>query len=169
MELANRKRIRLEGFDYSSSGAYFMTICTYNREQILGDINVGQGLCSCRLSHIGRIVQDGIQNITNRYVGIKIIPNVQWGNEESYDFCFDGIPKESTIAISTNGCIKSSYDKFLFRSGLDKMIEVLSPNTIVVYSSMPESVFSAYVNQGIYIVNIENYNSTVRKKVEDNR
>ncbi|MEG1896133.1 MAG: hypothetical protein RR162_07815 [Oscillospiraceae bacterium] len=47
MELQKRKQIRLDGFDYSSNGAYFVTICTYNREQILGDIdiNVGQGLC----------------------------------------------------------------------------------------------------------------------------
>ncbi|MEG1016565.1 MAG: transposase [Oscillospiraceae bacterium] len=72
MELPKRKKTRLEGYDYSSNGAYFVTICTYNREQILGDINVGQGLCSCRLSHIGRIVQDEIQKITNRYVGVKI-------------------------------------------------------------------------------------------------
>ncbi|MEG1559717.1 MAG: hypothetical protein RR398_02520, partial [Clostridia bacterium] len=48
MDLPKRKKIRLEGYDYSSGGAYFMTICTYNRERILGDINVGQGLCSCR-------------------------------------------------------------------------------------------------------------------------
>ncbi|MEG3030631.1 MAG: hypothetical protein RR827_09605, partial [Oscillospiraceae bacterium] len=47
MELPKRKQIRLQGFDYSSNGAYFVTICTYNRERILGDIdiNVGQGLC----------------------------------------------------------------------------------------------------------------------------
>ncbi|MEG2106673.1 MAG: hypothetical protein RRY79_07790, partial [Clostridia bacterium] len=64
MDLPKRKKIRLEGYDYSSSGAYFVTICTYNRERILGDINVGQGLCSCRIYNIGRIVQDGIPNIT---------------------------------------------------------------------------------------------------------
>ncbi|MDD3244299.1 MAG: transposase [Eubacteriales bacterium] len=72
MELVKRKRLRLAGYDYSSNGAYFVTVCTYNREQILGDIDVGQGLCFCRLSPIGRIVQDEIQNITNRYPDVKI-------------------------------------------------------------------------------------------------
>lgn len=72
MDLPKRKTIRLEGYDYSSNGAYFVTICAYDRAQIFGNIYVEQGLCSCRLSHIGRIVQDEIQNIPNRYVGVKI-------------------------------------------------------------------------------------------------
>ena len=31
MELPKRKSIRLKGYDYSSNGAYFVTICTHNR------------------------------------------------------------------------------------------------------------------------------------------
>jgi len=38
----NRKNMRLEGFDYSSPGSYFITICTKNRHKILCDI-VGGG------------------------------------------------------------------------------------------------------------------------------
>ena len=38
----NRKRQRLEGFDYSSPGSYFITICTKNRRKILCHI-VGGG------------------------------------------------------------------------------------------------------------------------------
>ena len=44
MELPKRKPTRLKGYDYSQSGAYFVTICTQNREQLLSDITVGQGL-----------------------------------------------------------------------------------------------------------------------------
>ncbi len=47
MELPKRKPIRLKDFDYAQSGAYFVTICSLNRECILGEIIVGQGLCSC--------------------------------------------------------------------------------------------------------------------------
>ena len=36
MDLPKRKRIRLEGYDYSQNGAYFITICTRNRECLLG-------------------------------------------------------------------------------------------------------------------------------------
>ncbi|MBN2403171.1 MAG: hypothetical protein JXN64_12325 [Spirochaetes bacterium] len=34
----NRRSIRLKGFDYSLSGAYFITICTQNRECMFGEI-----------------------------------------------------------------------------------------------------------------------------------
>jgi REP element-mobilizing transposase RayT len=34
----NRRSIRLMGYDYSKSGYYFITICTYKRECILGEM-----------------------------------------------------------------------------------------------------------------------------------
>ena len=37
-ELPNRKRLRLEYFDYNSPGAYFITICTHNRKCTLSKI-----------------------------------------------------------------------------------------------------------------------------------
>ncbi|MEG0616323.1 MAG: hypothetical protein RR508_02030 [Oscillospiraceae bacterium] len=50
--------------------------------QILDDINVGQGLCSYRLSHIGRIVQDEIPNIIN-HIHIIILSERQEQNGKS--------------------------------------------------------------------------------------
>ena len=37
-ELQKRKNTRLQGFDYSLPGAYFLTICTQNRKNILSKI-----------------------------------------------------------------------------------------------------------------------------------
>ncbi len=34
----HRQSIRLNGYDYSTSGAYFITICTHDREYLFGDI-----------------------------------------------------------------------------------------------------------------------------------
>jgi putative transposase len=34
----HRQSIRLKGYDYSTSGAYFITICTHEREYLFGDI-----------------------------------------------------------------------------------------------------------------------------------
>jgi putative transposase len=34
----HRRSIRLNGHDYSTDGAYFITICTHERENIFGDI-----------------------------------------------------------------------------------------------------------------------------------
>ncbi len=39
--LPKRKHTRLPGYDYSTPGAYFVTICTQNRKCILSEITVG--------------------------------------------------------------------------------------------------------------------------------
>ena len=44
MALPNRKQIRLPDYDYSSPGAYFVTICTKDRAHILSDITVGAAI-----------------------------------------------------------------------------------------------------------------------------
>lgn len=33
--------------------------------------------------------------------GIRVIPTVNWGLENTFDFCFNGIEKGSTVAVST--------------------------------------------------------------------
>lgn len=42
--LHHRRSIRLRGYDYAQPGAYFITICTRNREPILGKITHGRML-----------------------------------------------------------------------------------------------------------------------------
>jgi hypothetical protein len=41
-ELHHRRSIRLQGYDYGSAGAYFVTICAKNRECLFGDIVGGE-------------------------------------------------------------------------------------------------------------------------------
>ena len=40
--LPQRKSPRLRGYDYSQSGAYFVTICTQRRQQLFGDVLDGE-------------------------------------------------------------------------------------------------------------------------------
>ena len=42
MDLPKRKRNRLANFDYSTPGAYFLTVCVENKKCLLGEI-VGGG------------------------------------------------------------------------------------------------------------------------------
>ena len=46
-----RRSIRLKGYDYSQSGAYFVTICVQNRESLFGNIVGGKMV----LNEAGRI------------------------------------------------------------------------------------------------------------------
>lgn len=49
----HRRSIRLKGFDYSSAGAYYVTIVTRHRECLFGDVTNGK----IRLSKVGKIVE----------------------------------------------------------------------------------------------------------------
>ena len=40
-ELPSRKSVRLEGYDYSSAGAYFITMCVKDGHELLGEVVVG--------------------------------------------------------------------------------------------------------------------------------
>ena len=77
MELPKRKRIRLEGYDYSSCGAYFVTICVKDRHKLLGKIIVGDDahiVPNIKLSETGLVVQKYINEMigVDKYV---IMPN----------------------------------------------------------------------------------------------
>ena len=53
MDLKGRKLNRLTGFDYSTGGYYFVTICTKNRINYLGTLVDGQMV----LNECGQIVE----------------------------------------------------------------------------------------------------------------
>ena len=69
-----RKRNRLENYDYSSSGAYFMTICTKERRNYFWD-NVGATIGRPQdivLTPYGNIVDEAIKNIPSVYPAIDV-------------------------------------------------------------------------------------------------
>jgi putative transposase len=49
----HRHTIRLPGYDYTSAGMYFITICTHQRECLLGEIVKGE----MRLDELGQVVR----------------------------------------------------------------------------------------------------------------
>lgn len=96
--------------------------------------------------------------------GVKVIPNVQWGDERSYAFCFDGIPAGGTVSVSTNGCIRGKEDRRYFKQGLAELMKRLHPQRIVNYSYMPEDIFSPCRAAGIEIIHLPNFHDVVRKR-----
>ena len=44
-DFPQRERIRLKNYDYSQNGYYFITICTYERQQLFEMSTVGNDLC----------------------------------------------------------------------------------------------------------------------------
>ena len=64
----HRRSLRLEDYDYSQAGAYFVTICTKNHESILGEIDEG----IIRLSPAGEIVEAFWKDLPSRYPNVEL-------------------------------------------------------------------------------------------------
>ena len=75
MDLPKRKQIRLQNYDYSSPGSYFVTICTHERRCILSEIAVGDGVLDvpyARLSPHGEIVAETLREMGKTYSWISL-------------------------------------------------------------------------------------------------
>ena len=113
------KSTRLPNRDYSSNGIYYVTICTKNREYILGDIVNGE----IKLSPIGKIVQKYWYEIPKYFENVildefVIMPDHVHGiviiNNEP---CRDAINRVSTKTINEQrGGITKNHNPMLSKS-----------------------------------------------------
>jgi len=67
-ETHHRQSIRLPYFDYSQPGYYFITICTKNRECLLGNIINNK----IKLSEIGKIVKQCWLDMPKHYPNVEL-------------------------------------------------------------------------------------------------
>ena len=99
----NRKPNRLKNYDYSSQGAYFITICTLDRKCILSRIVGGDALIApqTNLTHFGEIAREYIESMPgiDKYV---IMPN-----HIHLLIAIDGPMKASAPTISVPNLIRS--------------------------------------------------------------
>lgn len=90
---------------------------------------------------------------------------MRWNDERTYNFCFNGIGKNSTVAVGTHGCIKRKDDREYFKRGLKELINRIQPKNIIVYGAIPENIFGEYKNCGINFISFESEFSKSRKPV----
>ena len=83
-EFPKRKRNRLKNYDYSSTGAYFITICTKDKKALFWSDNqpnfVGEDIIlpsdSVKLSIYGKIIEEAIKYIPEHYPHIELLQYV---------------------------------------------------------------------------------------------
>lgn len=97
--------------------------------------------------------------------GIKVIPNIRFGDRRTYRICCDGIQKHCVIAVGTHGNLKLLEDREIFLKGLDIIVNRLEPTVIVVYGAAPEKYFKKYEKLGIQIVQFDSNYATSHKEV----
>ena len=65
--------------------------------------------------------------------GLKVVPTMGWGFQNSFQFCFQGVPKNATLAIPYRGLNLPVYQK-IWKDGMKEILEKLSPQRILLYS-----------------------------------
>ena len=89
-----RKSPRLQGYDYAQEGAYFVTICTYQRIHLFGDVvngemqfsdfgQIADSLWSTLPEHHPNVVLDAHVVMPNHMHGILFITNQQNSSQSS--------------------------------------------------------------------------------------
>lgn len=85
--------------------------------------------------------------------GIQIINNVRWGEPETWEYCFDGLPSDSIFCIGTIASgLKEVSNRQPFTEGLLELISRKNPHTLIIYGSANYSMFNDLKNCGINIV-----------------
>jgi len=71
-------------------------------------------------------------------MGLNVIPTIAWSDDESFDWCFDGVPKHAVVAVSSVGTQDNQKSKELFLNGWKQMLERLEPETVIFYGQVPQ-------------------------------
>ena len=72
-------------------------------------------------------------------------------DENSFNFCFDGLPKFATLSISTIGVKRDSNAMKIWQAGVKEMLKRLQPMRLIVYGGKIE--FDYGDTEVIYIEN----------------
>jgi REP element-mobilizing transposase RayT len=115
--LIQRKNLRLHDYDYGQNGCYFVTICSFNRAKIFGDIQDNAVL----LTPLGNIVQEEIKNFSyNSEISVDAF--VVMPNHIHLILVIDSRPERSgpfpTISEFI-GLYKSRISKIIHKTGND--------------------------------------------------
>lgn len=64
--------------------------------------------------------------------GMRVIPVIRWSDKDSFEYCLDGMPKNSLIACSVVGCRRGGFEEE-FKYGYERCLEELQPSGILFY------------------------------------
>ena len=137
-KLYTRKDNRLSGYNYSNSGAYYVTVCSMNRKCIFGDINCVGGrlaLPRIKLSKIGEIINCHWEDIPRQYDNVKLDEYVIMPNH-IHGILFinkrDGASPSPTYLGGIIGAFKSrctvDYLKYIRENKLDASAKIWQRN-----------------------------------------
>jgi len=146
-DIKHRKQNRLNGFNYSSNGYYFVTICTKDREEYFGNIinsgmvlnKYGEIVKQCWLEiqkHFPNIELDEFQIMPNHVHMIIIINNINLSVGNKY-FCSlhnDNMPWQTKLSGSLSSVIRG------FKIGVTKKCRMNNKNIVIWQKSFYDHI-----------------------------
>jgi REP element-mobilizing transposase RayT len=106
MKTYNRRTIRLKGYDYTQSGAYFVTICTHERVCLFGEAVDG----AMALSHAGEIAQARWFAIPHHHPNIELDAFVVMPNHVHGIVIIVGTGSAPSTVLSTGSTLPIGVD-----------------------------------------------------------
>ena len=97
--------------------------------------------------------------------GIKVIPSIRFGDTRTFDCCCSGISKHSVISIGSLGCLKVKEYRSTFEKGVEHVVSLLQPETIVFYGAAPGNM-TEIKKRGVNVVIIKPQSFHCTKEVK---
>lgn len=73
-------------------------------------------------------------------LGLTVIPTISWSTPDSFEWCFDGEPENSVVAVGTAGTQASKASRAAFMEGYMAMLERLKPREVLVFGKLPDNL-----------------------------
>lgn len=88
-----------------------------------------------RIPHMWNTYRNRLAQCHLERLGFDVIPTVSWSEPYTYDFCFNGLPAHSVVAVSTLGVMTSAERRRTFECGYAQMCKILEPEFVIIYGS----------------------------------
>lgn len=72
--------------------------------------------------------------------GLRVIAAPCWSDEDSFEYCFDGMPKNSCLCISTVGCMQNPKVRSRFKQGFSETLKRLTPSQLILYGVIDDDI-----------------------------
>lgn len=93
--------------------------------------------------------------------GINVVPSVGWAEYSELEWCLDGLPIGSVLAMETYGSGKSLMSRYGLIKGIERINRVLEPSTLVIYGKEIKSVNSICKN----VIWLNNYCQEMKSRL----
>lgn len=68
--------------------------------------------------------------------GLKVVPTLSWAEPQSFAFCIDGLPRHSTVAVSTVGAKEDQGAMGVWAYGMQRCMNELKPRRVLLYGGL---------------------------------